>query len=110
MPGRQSASLPLTAELARAGIAGSIGTVGDALPDALWESAIGLFKNRGSSTVDQPGRTTPMSRRPLQIRIERADASSSGVCRGLSDGRGGARLFTAVKKAFNARAQHIVHP
>jgi putative transposase len=33
-----------TAELLEAGIAGSIGTVGDALDNALCESTIGLFK------------------------------------------------------------------
>lgn len=42
--GSQYVSLALTAELAQAGIAGSIGTVGDALDNALCESAIGLFK------------------------------------------------------------------
>jgi hypothetical protein len=40
----QYTSVTLTAELAQAGIAGSIGTVGDALDNALCESAIGLFK------------------------------------------------------------------
>ena len=42
--GSQYTSLALTAELAQAGIAGSIGTVGDALDNALCESTIGLFK------------------------------------------------------------------
>ena len=42
--GSQYVSLALTAELAQAGIAGSIGTVGDALDNALCESTIGLFK------------------------------------------------------------------
>jgi transposase InsO family protein len=42
--GTQYTSLALTAELAEAGIAGSIGTVGDALDNALCESTIGLFK------------------------------------------------------------------
>ena len=37
-------SLAYTAELLDAGIAGSIGTVGDALDNALCESTIGLFK------------------------------------------------------------------
>ena len=36
--------MALTAELHEAGIAGSIGTVGDALDNALCESTIGLFK------------------------------------------------------------------
>lgn len=42
--GSQYTSVALTAELAAAGIAGSIGTVGDALDNALCESTIGLFK------------------------------------------------------------------
>lgn len=42
--GSQYTSLALTQELLDAGIAGSIGTVGDALDNALCESAIGLFK------------------------------------------------------------------
>jgi putative transposase len=42
--GSQYTSLTFTAELLDAGIAGSIGTVGDALDNALCESTIGLFK------------------------------------------------------------------
>ena len=42
--GSQYVSVALTAELLQAGIAGSIGTVGDALDNALCESTIGLFK------------------------------------------------------------------
>ena len=42
--GSQYTSLRFTAELLDAGIAGSIGTVGDALDNALCESTIGLFK------------------------------------------------------------------
>lgn len=42
--GSQYVSVALTAELLEAGIAGSIGTVGDALDNALCESTIGLFK------------------------------------------------------------------
>ncbi|GAA2494840.1 hypothetical protein GCM10009858_36140 [Terrabacter carboxydivorans] len=42
--GSQYTSVAFTAELIAAGIAGSIGTVGDALDNALCESAIGLFK------------------------------------------------------------------
>ena len=42
--GSQYVSVALTAELIEAGIAGSIGTVGDALDNALCESTIGLFK------------------------------------------------------------------
>jgi putative transposase len=40
----QYLSLAFTAELVEGGIAGSIGTVGDALDNALCESTIGLFK------------------------------------------------------------------
>ena len=50
----QYTSVAFTAELLDAGIAGSIGTVGDALDNALCESVIGLFKteaiNDGGST------------------------------------------------------------
>ncbi len=42
--GSQYVSVALTAELLEAGIAGSVGTVGDALDNALCESTIGLFK------------------------------------------------------------------
>jgi transposase InsO family protein len=42
--GSQYVSVALTAELLEAGITGSIGTVGDALDNALCESTIGLFK------------------------------------------------------------------
>ncbi len=42
--GSQYTSVAFTAELLDAGIAGSIGTVGDALDNALCESTIGLFK------------------------------------------------------------------
>ena len=42
--GSQYTSVAFTAELITAGIAGSIGTVGDALDNALCESTIGLFK------------------------------------------------------------------
>jgi transposase InsO family protein len=42
--GSQYVSLAFTAELVEAGIAGSIGSVGDALDNALCESTIGLFK------------------------------------------------------------------
>lgn len=50
--GSQYTSLALTAELAGAGIAGSIGTVGDALDNALCESTIGLFK---TEAIDDGG-------------------------------------------------------
>jgi putative transposase len=42
--GSQYVSLAFTEALREAGIAGSIGTVGDALDNALMESTIGLFK------------------------------------------------------------------
>ena len=42
--GSQYTSVAFTAELILAEIAGSIGTVGDALDNALCESTIGLFK------------------------------------------------------------------
>jgi putative transposase len=42
--GSQYTALAFTEELAEVGIAGSIGTVGDALDNALMESTIGLFK------------------------------------------------------------------
>jgi putative transposase len=40
----QYTALAFTEELVEAGIAGSIGTVGDALDNALMESTIGLYK------------------------------------------------------------------
>ena len=54
--GSQYVSVALTGELLEAGIAGSIGTVGDALDNALCESTIGLFKTEaihGSSWADR---------------------------------------------------------
>jgi transposase InsO family protein len=54
--GSQYVSVALTAELLEAGIAGSIGTVGDALDNALCESTIGLFKTEaihGPSWADR---------------------------------------------------------
>jgi Integrase core domain len=42
--GSQYTALAFTEELAEAGLAGSIGTVGEALDNALMESTIGLFK------------------------------------------------------------------
>ena len=50
--GSQYTSIAFTAELLEAGIAGSIGTVGDALDNALCESTIGLFK---TEAIDLPG-------------------------------------------------------
>ena len=49
--GSQYVSVALTAELLQAGIAGSIGTVGDALDNALCESTIGLFKTEAIGTT-----------------------------------------------------------
>ena len=43
--GSQYTALAFTEQLAEAGIAGSIGTVGDALDNALMESTIGLYKS-----------------------------------------------------------------
>ena len=52
-------ALAFTEELAEAGIAGSIGTVGDALDNALMESTIGLFKTEcitpGAGGKNWPG-------------------------------------------------------
>jgi transposase InsO family protein len=50
--GSQFTSVAFTAELLEAGIAGSIGTVGDALDNALCESTIGLFK---TEAIDDGG-------------------------------------------------------
>ena len=52
--GNQYTSVAFTAELLDAGIAGSIGTVGDALDNALCESTIGLFK---TEAIDDGGPT-----------------------------------------------------
>jgi putative transposase len=54
--GSQYTSVAFTAELLEAGIAGSIGTVGDALDNALCESAIGLFK---TEAIHDGGPTWP---------------------------------------------------
>jgi hypothetical protein len=57
----------LTAELIEAGIAGSIGTVGDALDNALCESTIGLFKTEAicdRTVLARPPRRR-MAGRPL---------------------------------------------
>jgi len=42
---KQYTAIAMTKELEESGIAGSIGTVGDALDNALMESTIGLYKN-----------------------------------------------------------------
>ena len=54
----QYTSLAFTAELREAGILGSIGTVGDALDNALMESTIGLYKTEliNSHHGTYPGR------------------------------------------------------
>jgi hypothetical protein len=52
--GSQFTSVAFTAELLEAGIAGSIGTVGDALDNALCESTIGLSK---TEAIDDGGPT-----------------------------------------------------
>ena len=52
--GSQFTSVAFTAGLLEAGIAGSIGTVGDALDNALCESTIGLFK---TEAIDDGGPT-----------------------------------------------------
>jgi putative transposase len=52
--GSQFTSVAFTAELLEAGIAGSIGSVGDALDNALCESTIGLFK---TEAIDDGGPT-----------------------------------------------------
>jgi transposase InsO family protein len=51
---RQDTSLAFTDALVDAGIAGSIGSVGDALDNALMESAIGLYK---TELIDQHPRS-----------------------------------------------------
>lgn len=51
--GSQYTSLAFSEALAEAGIAGSIGTVGDALDNALMESTIGLYK---TELIDRRGR------------------------------------------------------
>lgn len=48
--GSQYTALAFTEELREAGIAGSIGTVGDALDNALMESTIGLYKTESIHT------------------------------------------------------------
>jgi transposase InsO family protein len=50
--GSQYVSVAFTAELIDAGIAGSIGSVGDALDNALCESTIGLFKTEAINPAD----------------------------------------------------------
>jgi putative transposase len=63
--GTQYTSVALTAELTEAGIAGSIGTVGDALDNALCESTIGLFKTEALNT----GTRTWSDRRDVEWQV-----------------------------------------
>jgi putative transposase len=65
--GSQYTSLAYTAELIEAGIAGSIGSVGDALDNALCESTIGLFKTEAINT----GRRTWADRRAVEWQVAR---------------------------------------
>jgi transposase InsO family protein len=57
----QYVSVAFTAELIAAGIAGSIGAVGDALDNALCESSIGLFKTEAINLTARPGPTAATS-------------------------------------------------
>lgn len=52
--GSQYTALAFTEQLAEAGIAGSIGTVGDALDNALMESTIGLYKTECITAAGSP--------------------------------------------------------
>jgi transposase InsO family protein len=75
--GSQYVSVAFTAELIAAGIAGSIGSVGDALDNALCESTIGLFKteaiNPGRPGLDRPSRRR-MAGRPLDPLVQHRPA------------------------------------
>lgn len=63
----QYTSVAFTAELLEAGIAGSIGTVGDALDNAWCESTIGLFK---TEAIDDGGPTWT-DRRAVEWQVAR---------------------------------------
>jgi transposase InsO family protein len=65
--GSQYVSVAFTAELLDAGIAGSIGTVGDALDNALCESTIGLFKTEAIND----GGPTWTDRREVEWQVAR---------------------------------------
>lgn len=65
--GSQYTSVTFTAELLDAGIAGSIGTVGDALDNALCESTIGLCKTEALT----PARRTWAGPREVEWQIAR---------------------------------------
>lgn len=60
---RRSATRPFSEQLREAGIAGSIGTVGDALDNALMESTIGLFK---IELIHAPGTASWSSRQHVE--------------------------------------------
>lgn len=63
-PGQQYTSFAFTAHLIEAGIDASIGTVGDALDNALMESTIGLYKTELIKTPTCSPRTTGNSPAP----------------------------------------------
>ncbi len=65
--GSQYTSVAFTAELLQHGMAGSIGTVGDALDNALCESTIGLFK---TEAIDDGGPTWT-DRRAVEWQVAR---------------------------------------
>lgn len=65
--GSQYTSVAFTAELLEHGMAGSIGTVGDALDNALCESTIGLFK---TEAINDGGPTWP-DRRAVEWQVAR---------------------------------------
>jgi putative transposase len=67
--GSQYTALAFTEQLAEAGIAGSIGTVGDALDNALMESTIGLYKTE----VIVPGGRGQNWSGPREVERETAD-------------------------------------
>ena len=78
--GSQYVSVAFTAELIAAGIAGSIGTVGDALDNALCESTIGLFKTKAIN----PAGPAWTDRRDVEWQVARLMrlAGISGAVRG----------------------------
>ena len=59
--GSQYAALAFTEPLAEAGIAGSIGMVGDALDNALMESTIGLYR---TELIVPGGKPSELGRTP----------------------------------------------
>ena len=93
-------SVAFTAELLDAGIAGSIGTVGDALDNALCESTIGLFKTEAIDRPDPPGPTAATSngRSPAGSTGTTPTGSTprSGTCPRLSSNSITGRLRTTT--------------